>query len=239
MSTTALYRITTNEVVKISLSGQPFSDRNATYWGVLTDPVLPDGNQVRQVINGGFGPLRTLGFAKFAVVGSNTVRNATQPEINAFSTGETTDANAMDASEASNICNTHPRFRKAIKAIVKLTVDELNILRRLIIGTGNVVWDAPNMANATGATSPNITVTGAAFGDFVEVSSSVSFAGLVAFGYVSAANTVVIRLHNGTGSAVNPGSATYFVAVRRDVVLADRTYSQAQTALLAQVSSSD
>jgi len=180
-----------------------------------------------------------LGSAKFAVVGSNTVRNATQAEIDTFASLEQTDANNQDSSEAINFFQTHPRFRKAFKAFAQLTIDEINILRGQIIGAATLVWDAPNMANASGATSPNISVTGAAFGDFVEVAASISFAGLIAFGYVSAANTVVIRLHNGTGGAINPGSATYNVAVRRDVALAARTKVQALTALTAAVSAND
>lgn len=233
--TTALYRTSSNEVVKISLINQSFSDRDATYWGVLTDPTLADGDQAVD----SSGNLRVLGIAKIALPGSNTIRNATQAEIDTFAGFQTTDESAQDAAEAINLFQTHPRFRKAFKAIVKLTVDELNILRGQIIGVGTVVWDAPNMANASGATSPNITVAGAQLGDFVEVAASATFANLVAFGYVSAANTVVIRLHNGTGAALNPGSITYSVCVRRDVALAQRTYAQAQNALAADVSAND
>lgn len=232
---TALYRISTGEVLKISFNGQTFSDRDQTYYGVLTDPSRPDGNDATDAS----GNFRVLNFAKFAVVATNTVRNATQGEIDAFSTGETTDQNAQDATQASSLLQTHPQLRKAFKAICQLVVDELNILRGQIIGVVTSSWDAPNMTNGTGATSPNITVTGAALGDFVEVAADASFAGLVAFGYVSAANTVVIRLHNGTGGAVNPGSITYKVCVRRDTALANRTKAQAITALLAAVSAND
>ena len=119
---TALYRITTNEVVKISLSNQTFSDRDTNYWGVLTDPILLDGNQAVDVN----GNLRILGTAKFAVVGLNTVRNAIQSEIDAFATGQTTDENAQDAAEAIQFFDTHPRFRKAFKAMVKRIIAENN-----------------------------------------------------------------------------------------------------------------
>ncbi len=35
----------------------------------------------------------------------------------------------MDAAEAVKLIDTHPRFRKILKAMIKLTVDEINILR--------------------------------------------------------------------------------------------------------------
>lgn len=122
------------------------------------------------------------------------------------------------------------------RALALMLVDEFNILRGVVIGTGSVVWDAPNMANAAGATSPNITVNGAAFGDFVDVACSGTFAGLIAFGYVSAANTVTIRLHNGTGGAINLGSLTYNVVVRRDVTLPNRTIAQVKASYKNKIS---
>lgn len=121
--TTALYRKSTNEVVKISLSGQSFSDRDPTYWGVLTNPTLSNGNQAVDAN----GNLRVLGIAKFAVVGTNTVRNATAGEITAFGSGETADINNQDAAEAINFFQTHPRFRKAFKALVHRIVTENNL----------------------------------------------------------------------------------------------------------------
>lgn len=123
---TALYRIASGEVVKISLTGQPFADRNQTYWGVLTDPTLPDGNQCREVLQDGtLGPLRTLGFAKIRV--GTTVRNATQGEIDTFAALETADENSQDATEVIAWFDTHPRFRKAFKAMVKRVIAENNL----------------------------------------------------------------------------------------------------------------
>lgn len=235
MPITALYRISSNEVVKISLLGQAFSDRDVAVWGVLTDPILTDGNQAVDAT----GNLRVLGTAKFAVVGSNTIRNATAPEITAFIAAQTADDNAADSVQATVMAQNHPMWRKVLKAVVKLVVNQLNTLRGQIIGVQTLVWDAPSMPNATGATSPNITVAGAAFGDFVEVACSASFGGLVAFGFVSAANTVQIRLHNGTGAAVNPGNLTYTVCVRRDAALAQITNQQGYNALAAEINPND
>lgn len=66
-----------------------------------------------------------------------------------------------------------------------------------------------------GATSElTITVTGAAVGDTVQLAPPATLeAGLIATGFVSAANTVTVRLANITGSPIDPGSATWSAVV--------------------------
>ena len=115
---TALYRITSNEVVKISLKDQPFSGIDATYWAVLTDPTLPDGSDATQDEGG----LRELGYSKISEPGSNNIRNATQLEIDTFEGFENEDNKLMDADRASHLLETHPSFRKVFKAFLKLVV---------------------------------------------------------------------------------------------------------------------
>jgi hypothetical protein len=65
--------------------------------------------------------------------------------------------------------------------------------------------------------SAAITVTGAAVGDRVSVGPPATIeAGLAGWsGYVSAANTVKIRIANHTGAAIDPASATWTVAIVR------------------------
>ena len=131
---------------------------------------------------------------------------------------------------------------KILRAIAATLIDELNILRAdvmgVTIGISTFVWDPPSIANAAGATSASITVAGAAFGDVVDVAAPYTLAGLVACGFVSAANTVLVRLHNGTGAAVNLASGTWGVAVRRPAAaLAARTLAQARTAIDAKIDS--
>jgi hypothetical protein len=68
---------------------------------------------------------------------------------------------------------------------------------------------------AAGATAElTITVTGAATGDFVILAAPSGIeAGLMWTGFVSAADTVKIRLHNTTGGAVDPASASWKATV--------------------------
>ncbi len=74
-------------------------------------------------------------------------------------------------------------------------------------------FDPPNMATATGTTSAAITLTGAALGDFAMASAPYDLQGVVCTAYVSAANTVRIRLHNETGGAIDLASGTWRVRV--------------------------
>ena len=112
MATTALYRTSSGEVRKVSVKGQPFSEIDPTYWGVLTDPDLPDGTEVRSDTDGLLGALRELGYAKIAIPASNLVRNATQIEIDTFAALETEDIKLQDAAGATSFLETHHRVRR-------------------------------------------------------------------------------------------------------------------------------
>ncbi len=126
--TTALYRISSNEVLKVSPKDQQFDSRDTVVFGQLDDPTTPDGTDVREQIDPE-GPLRVLGFAKIAEPGGNNVRNATQPEIDGFATSEIDDDNQLDADQAVVLFEDHPQFRKKEKAFADIIKDELNILR--------------------------------------------------------------------------------------------------------------
>lgn len=141
--TTALYRISSGEVIKISLSDQMWDDRNTTYWGVLTTASYPDGTQVRHVDR----ELRELGFAKFADVGGNTVRNATQPEIDTYAPAQEDDENQQDADGAQALFLIHPRNRKQMTAFADIIKDEFNILRGWITDFKVEVAAAANLGD--------------------------------------------------------------------------------------------
>ncbi|MDX2027715.1 MAG: DUF2793 domain-containing protein [Alphaproteobacteria bacterium] len=77
----------------------------------------------------------------------------------------------------------------------------------------STTWNPGSISSGAGATSSGITVTGAAFGDFVMVSASYDLQGVSATAYVSASNTVKIQLNNLTGGGVSLGSGTWRVRV--------------------------
>lgn len=85
--------------------------------------------------------------------------------------------------------------------------------------TGSATFDGANNADAAGETT-TITVTGAALGDFcVGISFGVDVAGQTVTCYVSAADTVSVRLQNESGGAVNLASTTIRAAVLPKSVL--------------------
>ena len=81
--------------------------------------------------------------------------------------------------------------------------------------TGSKTHDFADTADGAAATT-TVTVTGAALGDFVTgVSVGVDLAGGILTGYVSAADTVTVRLQNESGSSLNLASTTLRVLVRK------------------------
>lgn len=76
---------------------------------------------------------------------------------------------------------------------------------------GTLSWNPSSLADGAGETSPNITLTGAALGDYVMVAPPYDTQGLTFVGYVSAANTVNIRIQNKTGTTVDLGTGTWKV----------------------------
>jgi len=81
--------------------------------------------------------------------------------------------------------------------------------------TASTTFDPSSLADGTGETSGGITVTGAAFGDEVTVSAPYDLQGILCTGYVSAADTVKIRLQNETGGTINLASGTWKLIVQK------------------------
>ena len=77
------------------------------------------------------------------------------------------------------------------------------------------VIDMASIATGAQNTANTVTVPGAALGDNVQVSCSISQAGVGLQGYVSAADTVTILATNASGGAIDLASATYYVIVEK------------------------
>jgi hypothetical protein len=76
-----------------------------------------------------------------------------------------------------------------------------------------VTYNPGSLADGAGETSSGFTVTGAAFGDFVLVAAPYDLAGVTVTGYVSAANTVRIRVQNESGGVVDLASGSWNLRV--------------------------
>ena len=77
---------------------------------------------------------------------------------------------------------------------------------------GSATWDAGSIADGD-EEAKEVTVTGAALGDFALASLSIDIADLVLDAQVTAANTVTCILANNTGGAIDLASATIYVLV--------------------------
>ncbi len=77
---------------------------------------------------------------------------------------------------------------------------------------GSKAWDAGSIADGD-EEALEITVAGAALGDFVLASLSIDVADLALSGAVTAADTVTLVLSNNTGAGVNLGAATAYCLV--------------------------
>jgi hypothetical protein len=78
---------------------------------------------------------------------------------------------------------------------------------------GSLSWNPGNLVDGAGETSTSMTVTGAAFGDYVLVSAPYSTQGMLVTGYISASDTVSIRIQNETTGAIDLASGTWTVRV--------------------------
>lgn len=139
--------------------------------------------------------------------------------------------------QAKAVLDTLEALGKILRAQSDVIKDELNTLRAVVVGVATAVWDPASMANATGLTSPAVAVPGAAFGDCVDVCAPYDLAGVTAAAYVSGADAVKVRLHNGTGAAVNLASGAWKVVVRRHAALPPRDLGQLRTAIRARLDS--
>lgn len=97
----------------------------------------------------------------------------------------------------------------ALAAVLESLLVDVTAIRAKLGGilSGSTVVDLAALTDGVGTTN-TLTVTGAALGDFVLVSSSLDAAGIIVTGYVSAADTVAVRVQNETGATLDISSAT-------------------------------
>jgi len=101
----------------------------------------------------------------------------------------------------------------AAETVTLFTWDNFNLTEDEHRLEGSLTWNPGNLVDGAGETSSGITVTGAAFGDFVIVAAPYDLQGITCTAYVSAANTVKIRLQNETGGVIDLASGSYKVRV--------------------------
>jgi len=83
-----------------------------------------------------------------------------------------------------------------------------------VVASVTATVDPASLADGAGA-STDVTVTGAALGDFVMAAPKVDVVDLIVDARVTAANTVTIRVQNESGSGANLASSTWNILVIR------------------------
>lgn len=104
--------------------------------------------------------------------------------------------------------------QRALRPLFEAVYNDLVVVNANRIGFlyNSATWDAGSIADGDEEVK-EVTVTGAALGDFVLVSSSIDVADLAITGAVTATNTVTCQLNNNTGGAIDLASATVYVVV--------------------------
>lgn len=106
------------------------------------------------------------------------------------------------------------------KALLTAFLADITAIRAALAGilTGSATYDTASLADGAGATT-TVTVTGAVLGDFCIVSLGVDLQGITVTGYVSAADTVSVRIQNESDGTLDLASTTI-----RAVVLSKTTF---------------
>lgn len=105
------------------------------------------------------------------------------------------------------------QFSQVLFAFDDHVIDDGN---NIIDMKGSITWNPASLVDGAGETSSAITITGANFGDYVLVSAPYDLQGICCNGYVSAENTVKIRLQNETGGTIDLASGTWKVKVLKE-----------------------
>lgn len=133
------YRLNGGQVLGVSTDNTYAAD-NTTYYGALVDPVSPDG----------------LDLTVPKVVAAGQVRNATAQEIANFSTAEAADNVLIERDNAILRLQTDKDLRRLLRAILGLTVTQINLLRSKIANNSN---PATPMTQITEAAAVNAVIT--------------------------------------------------------------------------------
>ena len=112
----------------------------------------------------------------------------------------------------SSLLNGDALQHKATRDLFNWIVEELKSIRKSLgaasggagagLLAGSTTWNPGDLADGAGE-SKDVTVTGAALGDFAIASVGLDIAGATISAAVKAADTVTVRVQNESGSALN------------------------------------
>lgn len=207
-----------------------------TWRAYVTDGVPASGahNPVKSEIRTWGGEVEsaiaTVSLYLTNVAGTNTITADSSPEISAYSAGQIVmlvPANTITGATTININslgakNIYTPDGDALAGgeliagrLYPLVYDgtQFRMLTWPVL-EASATWDPGSLADGAGETKV-VTVTGAALGDFVQVSFSADITDMTLSAYVQAADTVECRLQNESGSVHDQASGTVYVRVSR------------------------
>jgi hypothetical protein len=103
--------------------------------------------------------------------------------------------------------------------------------------SGSATFNPSNLVDGAGETT-TVTVTGAALGDYAEVSFSLDVEGITVTAWVSAADTVSVRLQNESGGTLDLGSGTLRARVFKTAPPVDLQFPSTPTRIVIRGSQS-
>lgn len=171
---------------------------DGTNWAYITEK-WTDVTETTGGFNSVLGDLSTLG-ASFTTIESEV-------DLTGFTAGQVLRIEIYNVGDVAG----HPT------AHADIVVDYL-AWSVVTARAGALSWNPSSLADGAGETSSGITIAGAAFGDPVTVAAPYDLQGITCTAYVSAADTVKIRLQNETGGTIDLGSGTWKVAIQKDLL---------------------
>ena len=141
MATTCIYRISSNEVIRIDTNGSLFEAEVTDYVALKKGATYSDGSSIYDTS----GKTRVFGYAK--ILDGDTVRNATQIEIDTFRAFEIDDAKQIQADSAISYFSSDSKFRRIMVALIKGIVKEDNENRKWIRDFKDAVAASTSLAN--------------------------------------------------------------------------------------------
>lgn len=159
------------------------------------------------IVDGGTnGQTRTIAAASGISAGAPVLASAGAALSGMILTGNAASATSLyvrlnnESGAAVDLPEAKFRWRKIVDAEMK--------------ARGSATYDMPSTADGAGVTT-TVSVP-CALGDFVYWGATVSYSALMVSAYVSAANTVSIRIQNESGAVSDPASATLYAYVLKD-----------------------
>lgn len=98
---------------------------------------------------------------------------------------------------------------------LRTLLNDLLSIRGVNLTDVTVTVDPPSLATGSVSTIADVTVTGAALGDFVKASFNVDMQGVCLHAWVSAADTVAYQFYNPTAGTVDLASGTLRLRVEQ------------------------